>query len=134
MAAEQLEPRELYDPEQVRRVVENVEDPETKAILYLAWETALTATEISSLPARARESCAAAVSGDQVGSISKKYATKRLKALKYQECLVAIFEKLVALLLKISPNSLLYPSAVSSLGSTRLEYLQKHKIKLEQKF
>lgn len=49
MAAEQLEPRELYDPEQVRRVVENVEDPETKAILYLAWETALTATEISSL-------------------------------------------------------------------------------------
>ena len=49
MAAEQLEPRELYDPEQVRRVVENVEDPETKAILYLAWETALTATEIASL-------------------------------------------------------------------------------------
>lgn len=51
MAAEQLETWELYDPEQVRRVVENVEDPETKAILYLAWETALTATEISSLPA-----------------------------------------------------------------------------------
>ena len=49
MAAEQLEPRELYDPEQVRRVVENVEDPETKAILYLAWETTLTATEIASL-------------------------------------------------------------------------------------
>ena len=51
MALEKQEPRELYDPEQVRRVVENVEDPETKAILYLAWETALTATEISSLPA-----------------------------------------------------------------------------------
>lgn len=96
MAAEQLEPRELYDPEQVRRVVENVEDPETKAILYLAWETALTATEIASLPTQVWESCAATVPGGQVGSISKKYATKRLKALKCQGCLVAIFEKLVA--------------------------------------
>ena len=71
MALEKQEPRELYDPEQVRRVVENVEDPETKAILYLAWETALTATEISSLPAGARESCAATLSGERVGSISK---------------------------------------------------------------
>lgn len=96
MALEKQEPRELYDPEQVRRVVENVEDPETKAILYLAWETALTATEISSLPAGARESCAATLSGERVGSISKKYATKRLKALKCQECLVAIFKRLVA--------------------------------------
>ena len=34
MAVENQEPWKLYDPEQVRCVVESVEDPETKAILY----------------------------------------------------------------------------------------------------
>ena len=49
MAVENQELWKLYDPEQVQSVVESVEDPGTKAIFYLAWETALTATEISSL-------------------------------------------------------------------------------------
>ena len=42
MAEENQEPWKLYDPEQVRCVVESVEDPETKAILYSIsrWSTA----------------------------------------------------------------------------------------------
>ena len=92
MAAEQLETWELYDPEQVRRVVENVEDPETKAILGDC--TDCNGDCLSSRLSPGALHCNSL--GDQIGSISKKYATKRLKALKCQGSLVAIFEKLVA--------------------------------------